>query len=273
MKTLYVSDLDGTLLGKGERISEYSLRNINDLIKKGTLFTYATARSLSSASVVAQGLFTKIPVIVYNGAFLIEADTRKIISKEVFSKEETISLIETMKQYGVSPLVYSFVDGLERVSWKVGTENVPKRRYLDSRNGDKRMRVVATDEMLYMGEMFYFTILGWKEELEDLYHHIGKDDRFTSTFQMDIYNENEWWLEIMPKKATKADAILKLKHLLGCDEVVSFGDAINDMPMFQISDRCYAVENAVDELKSIATEQIESHLNDGVAKWLLKSAV
>ena len=75
----------------------------------------------------------------------------------------------------------------------------------------------------------------------------------------------------MPKKATKANAIIKLKELLGCDRIISFGDAINDIPMFQISNECYAVENAVDELKHLATKVIESNNADGVAKWLLKN--
>ncbi|MFR3729688.1 HAD hydrolase family protein [Lacrimispora sp.] len=30
---------------------------------------------------------------------------------------------------------------------------------------------------------------------------------------------------------------------------MSFGDAINDIPMFQVSDECYAVSDAVPELK------------------------
>jgi len=59
-----------------------------------------------------------------------------------------------------------------------------------------------------------------------------------------------------------------LKKLWNCDRVVSFGDAVNDIPMFEISDECYAVENAVDELKAIATGVIESNEEDGVAKWL-----
>lgn len=74
----------------------------------------------------------------------------------------------------------------------------------------------------------------------------------------------------MPKKATKAEAIKKLKKLCGCERVVSFGDAINDISMFEISDECYAVANAVDELKAIATGVIESNEEDGVAKWLNK---
>ena len=53
-RTLYVSDLDGTLLNKQDRINPESIRIINDQVSKGMLFTYATARSLSSASVVTQ---------------------------------------------------------------------------------------------------------------------------------------------------------------------------------------------------------------------------
>lgn len=38
--------------------------------------------------------------------------------------------------------------------------------------------------------------------------------------------------------------------------------------MFEISDECYAVENAVEELKEIADGIIGSNEDDGVAKWL-----
>ncbi len=72
----------------------------------------------------------------------------------------------------------------------------------------------------------------------------------------------------MPKKATKANAILKIKELWKCDKIISFGDAINDIPMFKISDACYAVENAVPELKELASGIIDSNENDGVVKWL-----
>jgi hydroxymethylpyrimidine pyrophosphatase-like HAD family hydrolase len=72
----------------------------------------------------------------------------------------------------------------------------------------------------------------------------------------------------MPRKATKANAIQQLKELWQCDKVISFGDAKNDLPMFAISDECYAVENAVPELKCKATGIIDCNEEDGVAKWL-----
>jgi hydroxymethylpyrimidine pyrophosphatase-like HAD family hydrolase len=59
-----------------------------------------------------------------------------------------------------------------------------------------------------------------------------------------------------------------LKEILKCDKLITFGDAINDIPMFKISDESYAVENAVDELKKYANGIIESNEKDGVVKWL-----
>lgn len=58
----------------------------------------------------------------------------------------------------------------------------------------------------------------------------------------------------MPPSVNKASAVLKLKELLGCGRIVSFGDGINDIPMFKISDERYAVKNAAAELKAIATD-------------------
>ena len=267
IKTLYVSDLDGTLLTSDMNISENSLKIINTLIDEGMLFTYATARSISSASIVAKGLSTKHPIIAYNGAFIVEPDTRKILAKEDFSRAQIEAVMDILSRNHISPLVYSFVDGKERVSWIPNEENEGKRHYIDSRKGDKRLRPVAVDEELYKGEVFYFTCIGEKEELEPVYQALKDNENYTCTFQPEIYRE-EYWLEIMPCKATKANAILKLEELLGCNRIVSFGDAINDIPMFRISDECYAVENAVEELKKMATAVIESNNNDGVAKWL-----
>ena len=84
---------------------------------------------------------------------------------------------------------------------------------------------------------------------------------------MDIYT-HEWWLEMIPKTASKAGAVLMLKEYLGCDRLVVFGDQKNDIDMFKAADVSYAVSNAVDELKALATDLIQSNNEDGVARWL-----
>ena len=73
------------------------------------LFTYATARSLVSASVVAKGLSTQIPVIAYNGAFIFHPATVAVLSSRG-------KAVRSMKEQKPCLLVYSFVDGIEKVS-------------------------------------------------------------------------------------------------------------------------------------------------------------
>ena len=267
MNTLYVTDLDGTLLNSNDQISQYSIQTINGLVSKGMQFTYATARSLVSASVVAKGLSTTIPVIAYNGALIIHPDTGEVISSLSFSEEEACYVRDVLQANDGNPLVYSYVDGVERVSYVTGRENEGIRYYLDARKGDRRFRPLSDETCLYQGEIFYFTCIAEREELVPLYEIFADDGRFRCTLQQELYRP-EYFLEIMPKKASKAEAIKRLKEIWRCDRVVSFGDAVNDIPMFEISDECYAVANAVPELKAYATGEIASNDEDGVAKWL-----
>lgn len=269
MKTLYVSDLDGTLLNQNDSLSKYTIDTLNRLVDQGMLFTYATARSLNSASIVTKGLNTKIPVIAYNGAFIFEPDTGKILSSHYFQKDDIGYIKEELQRFKISPFVYSFMKGKQNVAWNRMEENEGKQRYLSMRKGDKRFHPVCTEEALYDGEVFYVTCIGERKELEEAYTKLKQNEALRCTFQQELYR-TEYWLEIMPKEVSKKNGIIELKRILQCDRIVSFGDAINDIPMFQISDECYAVENAVSDLKEIATGVIGSNEEDGVVKWLVE---
>ena len=65
--------------------------------------------------------------------------------------------------------------------------------------------------------------------------------------------------------------VVKLKSLLKCDHLVVFGDGENDIEMFQLADEAYAVDNAHEKLKAIATQIIPSNDQDGVAQFLKKT--
>lgn len=271
-RTLYVTDLDGTLLNTRSGVSPYSVETINRLVEQGMLFTYATARSQVSASAVARGLSAKIPVIVYNGAFIIHPETGQMLSELYFEPEEVQKIRGVLTQRDISPLVYSYVQGEEKVSWVTDRENEGIREYLSKRKGDRRLRPMETAGKLYEGKVIYFTCIGERENLLPVYEFLVQDKRFRCTLQQELYR-TEYWLEIMPAKASKAEAVKVLKKLWNCDRVISFGDALNDIPMFEMSDECYAVANAVEELKAVATGVIGSNEEDGVARWLAEHVV
>ena len=267
MKTLFISDLDGTLLNQNDSLSDTTIKTISRLQEDGMYFTYATARSYATASIVAKGLIPSVPVILYNGATMIDAATGALMIHTGFSQEDKNAMREALEHLGIRPMVYAYVNGEEKVSYLPASCNEGMQYYLDKRSGDKRMRAVDTDDALWEGDSFYVTCIGDEEALQPAYEALRGDARFRITFQQELYRK-EYWLEIMPACVSKANAILLLKEKYGFDRIISFGDSMNDIPMFEISDEAYAVENAADALKEIATDVIESNEADGVAKWL-----
>lgn len=267
MKTLYVSDLDGTLLRHDETLSQYTIQAINVLVEKGLLFSYATARSIITASRVTNGLSNQIPVILYNGAFIRRPDTKELLAANFFGKELT-SILDDLISHQVYPIVYSLDNGVEKYRYWVEMSTPGMKFFNNSRAGDPRETPVHQAEDLYIDSTFYMTCIDTTEKLLPLYEKYK--EQFHCVLHHDIYSGNQW-LEIMPKSTSKSNAILQLKELLQCNRVVVFGDGRNDIDMFQMADECYAMENAVDELKEIATGIIESNNNDGVAKWLLQN--
>ena len=60
MRTLYLTDLDGTLLGRGARLSAFSRAGLERLYDAGVAVTAATARSWSALDVL-QGVRFRAP--------------------------------------------------------------------------------------------------------------------------------------------------------------------------------------------------------------------
>ena len=267
--TLYERDLDGTLLGKNEKLSGFTIWALTSLIERGMKFTYATARSEHSAVRVTAGLTKKLPVIVYNGAFILDGPGGKPLSSVSFTAEERQWVRQQAEGLGLWPVVYAFVDGVEKLSWIVGRETPGQAYYLQNREWDKRLRPVEDEEGLFCGEAFYYTFIGEREALAPLYELAKGLPWITVTFQQELYRE-EYWLEMMPKAATKAQAAGRLKGILGCERMVAFGDAVNDLPLFAAADVACAVGNAVPAVKEAATEVIGGNEEDGVALWLLR---
>jgi len=267
MKTLYVSDLDGTLLRSDETTSDFTNKTINELVSRGMLFSYATARSYVTSRRVTKGIDAKIPLIVYNGAFVIDNASGKLLLSNFFG-DNVKSLLDDLVENNIYPIVYSFFDGIERFSYVYDKCTKGMKDFIITRKGDQRDNPVNAVSDLYCGDIFYITCIDDEYQLAPFYEKYR--NQYHCVFQRDIYS-NEQWLEFMPQAASKSNAINQLKDHLRCDRIVVFGDGKNDIDMFSLADECYAVENAVDELKSIATAVIPQNNDDGVAKWLLEN--
>ncbi len=264
MKTLYISDLDGTLLHSDQLLSPYSIERLNAMLEDGLLFSYATARSSITSKKACKGLNARFPLIVYNGAFVIDNVSGELLLSNFF-EEDAKPILDDLLAHNIFPIIYSYQDGIERFSYMPECCSNGVLDFVASRPGDPRTTAVTETEQLYHGNIFYFTCIDEEAKLDPLYEKYK--DKQHCIFHKDIYS-GEQWLEIMPKNACKANACRQLKELLGCDRLVVFGDGKNDMDMFQLADYSCAVANAVDELKMISNEIIDSNNEDGVVKWI-----
>ena len=269
-KTLYVSDLDGTLMHKDLKISDFSVKTINALVEKGVAFTYATARSISSAGTITKDLKLNLPVITRNGAVLADNNTGKIIEKALFTEKEVEMLKEMLPELPKTGFVSCyFGDDMKKV-FAGSLHTAELQGYLDYYKDDPSVVTVSALSEMFMGNPGYVTIIGNKDETEPLYLRTREYNGWECLFQKDVYRD-EYWLEIAPRNSTKAKSILKLKEEYGFDKLVVFGDSANDITMFKIADEAYAVSNAVDELKALATGTIGSNEEDAVAVYLSKA--
>ena len=268
-RNLYISDLDGTLLRGDRTVSPFTAEAVGKLTERGMLFSYATARSYATASKVTENLQFRTPVIVFNGTFIVEPHTQRRLLSNVFTSEETARIREVLTKHQIFPVVNAFFGEREKFSYVQGKETPGIHTFVEERAHDIRKRSVSDTDGLYDGEVFHVACIDAEEKLRPAYELLKAE--LPSVLYRDIYG-GETWLEIHPKGATKASAILALKEMLHCDKIICFGDGKNDIPMFQIADECYAVENAEPALKALATAVIESNEADGVAKWLLANA-
>ena len=169
MKTLYVSDLDGTLLRSNETTSDYTNRIINELVDKGMLFSYATARSFQTSHRVTKGLNANIPLIIYNGAMIVDNKDGTFLLKNFFDSDVE-NVLNDLFQNDVYPIVYAFIEGEEKFSYIGAKCTEGMRKFIETRKNDKRDHPVHNESDLYKGEIFYITCIDEKEKLEGLYN-------------------------------------------------------------------------------------------------------
>ena len=105
--TLYVSDLDGTLLNSESLVSETTAALLNKLIAdENILFTVATARTPATVSKLMAGVKTNLPYIVMAGAALWDNERKEYSEKQAIDNLTVDALLQSYDSYDIQPFVY-----------------------------------------------------------------------------------------------------------------------------------------------------------------------
>lgn len=270
MRTLYVSDMDGTLLNDDQQINPESVRILNRLIDEGLPFTVATARSYESASRLLAGLNLQLPGIFINGVFITDLNSGRILESHYLANELGREIVELYLKAGLNPVVYTINnEGQSRVYYR-GVHNLSEDYYFGDRlkRESGRFRLVDDYSDCLTEKLIAVNAIETPDRLQAVYKVLDKREGCICHYGPDIYAPGYHWLEVSSDEATKRKGTQRLKELFRFDKLVCFGDNLNDLSMFEGADECYAVSNAHESVKQLAMGIIDSNNNDGVAKFL-----
>lgn len=269
-KTLYISDLDGTLLNQDKEVSEYTKTVINAFIAKGGHFSVATARTAASAGKILSGLNMDVPVVLMNGAVVYDFREEKYIKTEMISNETAHHILDILYAHDITGFMYAIYKG-RLVTYYENLEAKAMRDFHDERVQKYYKYFEQADsfkEKVIENSVIYFTLIDEYEMLDIAYNSLKNQPDIDMILYKDIYDEKLWYLEIYSIQASKYNAVKYLREQGYYDRIIGFGDNHNDIPFLKACDEFYAVSNAVKELKALATAVIDSNIADGVAVCL-----
>lgn len=267
-RTLYISDLDGTLLNNESRIATSTARSLNHLIEKGMLFSIATARTPATVVELMSDVKLRLPVVLMTGALIYDIASNSYLSVSSFPHKVSSQLLDIVADNDLSPMIYYIDNSLLHVAYRHTTDK-HQQAFMECRMGTPYKKYIEVEGKLtaHPNTVLIF-FMGAYNKMQTLYNRIASIEGHRSYLYSDSLQPEQGYLEIYPAGTSKAVAIKQLAEHVGANEVVAFGDNVNDLPMFDIAHRSYATANALDEVKAHATQVIASNNDDGVVQFL-----
>lgn len=264
---LYISDLDGTLLNSEGKLSKYTIETINEMVENGLDFTIATARGFDSVKSILEPLDLKYPVILNNGLFIYDLKKDQVVKEYSIDLTIANNLLEDLSDYGVYPMVSTKAEEAYRVYYS-GIQNHGEKEFIKFHGQSSALKFIEVESIdLKHEKVLSMFSIGKKEDLEEVTDYLKEKYPLEINLFYDIYSKY-YWLEINPLNASKGAASLYLKKEYGFNQLITFGDNLNDLSMFEISDESYAMASGNAVVKPKATGIIGSNDEDSVAKYI-----
>lgn len=258
MYRLIATDVDGTLLDKDSKLTEYNKKALLECKKRGIGIILATGKTMDSILHLIKELGLALPQITLNGSVTIGPDL-KIIDSVKIDPTYYLDIIRFIRSGGYPPVI-ALDNG---------------KLYLDSHHSDLKHLDIIGEKFIKVDsiETEYFA-----QNTVDIYIPMKESDPLDGALRkkysdkLQFMRSGPYFFDILNIRATKGNALLSVIDKLGIkrEEVAVFGDSPNDLSMFAMAGLKVAVNNSYPEILEMADIITDDNHNSGLGKAIYK---
>ena len=254
---LIAMDFDGTLLRDDKTISE-NTKNILKLYKDlGYLIVGVTARTLASIKeVVPVDIFNYL--IINNGVSIYNVNDDSMIYQGTIDINDAKDITNGIEDY--CDQIDYITDNIYYTYLQKKKSNLDFIKDIDS--------IDEIDEQVARMNLF----LKDKSKVNDYYELIKARYKDINCFIMQDSGSTDKWLVLNSKGVNKANTLKELGKMenISLDEMIFFGDGLNDLEVMKEVGLSVAMGNALEVIKENAKDIAKSNNEDGIVDFLDK---
>ena len=236
-------DMDGTLLDNNRNMPLENINYLNKLKSDGYIIAIATGRTISSAYNRLNNTNCVNYIISDTGAKIFNLDKKEIIYNKSILNDIASNVLDLYNDN------FRYIDICSNGKYYKYSLFLEENSSVVTTYRDKKQLLKDIGEIDHIGISFknnnYVTVM---------YNYINDNYKDLDCLIMQDSFADGKWLEILPKGSSKYNAINYLAKYLNIsnDEIMAFGDGLNDVEMIEKSGIGVAMANALDEVKEKA---------------------
>ncbi len=263
---LIATDMDGTLLDPKGQVDLPRLEKLLDqLEERGIRFVIATGNEIHRVKQLLGHLTERVVLIVANGARIFEGN--QLLQAQTWDDDMVNRTLEFFKgrecqeQFVVTSMNGGFV--------KEGTVFTELENFMTPEMIElfyQRMNFVEELESHLFGGVLKMSLVVGEERSDSVLEEINQ--LFNGSVQ--AVSSGYGCIDILQSGIHKAWGLQELlkRWDIKAEEIMAFGDSENDVEMLQLAGISYAMENADDKAKAVATNFAPSNIQAGVYQVL-----
>jgi Cof subfamily protein (haloacid dehalogenase superfamily) len=253
---LVVSDVDGTLLTRDKRITDAAKAAVAKLRAANIGFTIVSSRPTIGMTFLIEPLALSLPFGAFNGSSIVDPQLRPI-EQHLIPAETARRAIDLLEQFGVEIWLFT------NEQWLIRD---PHGEYVGH-----EQRAIKHDPAVVGSFAPWLNgackIVGASSDPALLMRCEAAMRQAVGTEATAVRSQT-YYLDITPPGRDKGTfvAAIEARLDLSPEAVATIGDMQNDLPMFARTGLSFAMGNATDEIKRLATHVTASNEEDGFAK-------